>query len=236
MPRLTWNPSRSSRAMRFTMRSRLSTSFEGLVSVGIGFFGSGRSRLIGTGSEWFLRKANDEQRTADIHLSCGRLPHRSFFDVFVKLLALKNSLHVHAGSVNHVRIQFARLNQMFDFGDRNFRRSRHHGIEVACGFAIDEISPCVALPGLHEGEVGFERAFHDVGATIKLSRLFSFRDHGSNASRSEKGWYPRASSANPFGERSLRNQFELHGSIQHHLFEHLVFADVGSDMSPELSV
>ena len=84
-----------------------------------------------------------------------------------------------AGRVDHVGIEFADFDQLFDFGDGDFGGGRHHGIEVARGLAIDEIAPFVALPRFDESEVGFERVFHHVGAAVEFARLFSFGDDGA---------------------------------------------------------
>src|ERR1035441_8276014 len=128
-------------------------------------------------------RMNSEQRPS---LSCSRLPHSFFFDVFVKLLTLKNSFYINAGRVNHVRIEFPGLNQMLDFGDRNFRRSRHHGIEVARGFAIDEMAVGFTSPRLQEREVGFERAFNDAGTAFEFAGLFAIGNYRAAAGRSEE--------------------------------------------------
>ena len=86
-------------------------------------------------------------------------PHRPFFYSLLKQLALKDSFYVHARRMHHVGIKFSGFDQVFDFGDGDLGRRRHHGIEIARGFAIDKVAPLVALPGLDEGEVGLaERA------------------------------------------------------------------------------
>src|ERR1700730_16423372 len=94
--------------------------------------------------------------TTDFELATRRrLRYSTFLDSFFEMLALKNSLHEHAGRMHHVGIQFARFDQVFDFRNRDPGRGCHHGIEITGGFAIDEVAPSVALPGLDEGEVGF---------------------------------------------------------------------------------
>ena len=138
--------------------------------------------------------------------------------------------------MNHVGIQFSRLDQVFDFGDSDPGRCCHHGIEIARGFAIDEVTPLVALPSLDESEVGFQRALHDVSAALELARFFAFGDDGSNAGgRIERG-NASAPRANSLGKRSLRNQVEMHRAVQHHLFQQFIFANVSSDMVPDLAI
>src|ERR1700731_3413493 len=132
------------------MRSRFSMSLEGLVSVGIWFFEQNR-----------------------LSTNCF-FPYCPFFNPLFKNLTLENSLHEHARRMNHFRVQFPGLNQVFDFGNRNFCSRRHHGIEISRGLAVDEIAPSVALPSLDKCEVSLQGALHDVGATIEFARLFAF--------------------------------------------------------------
>src|ERR1700691_3837763 len=128
--------------MRFTMRSRLSRSLEAFASIGI---------LLAT---------------------YGGLPHSSFLNSLLKQLTPKDSFHEHARCMHHIRIKFSQFYQMFDFGDCDLCRGCHHGIEIARGLAINEVAPSVTLPGLDEGEIGFQRALHDVSTAVELARFF----------------------------------------------------------------
>jgi glycosyltransferase involved in cell wall biosynthesis len=70
----------------------------------------------------------------------------------------------------------------------------------------------------------------------ELTRLFPVGDHRTDSGRSEERRNARPRGTNTFGKSSLGNEVELHSSVQHHLFEQLVFADVGSDVLLDLSV
>ena len=85
-----------------------------------------------------------------------RLSHRSFLNPFLIQFALEDALHVNAGRMDHVRLQLPDLDQVLDFRDRHFGSGRHHGIEVARRLPINQIAPGVALPGFHQGEIGFQ--------------------------------------------------------------------------------
>src|SRR5271165_368097 len=160
--------------MRFTMRSRFSVSFAGLVSMGI----SDASVSVFV----CVRAASLELRAAskrELASAGDWFPQHPLFDSLLKHFALKNSFHEHARRVHHVRIEFSGLNQMLDFGDRDLGGGSHHGIEVARRLAVDEIAPSVALPGFHESEVSFERALHDVGVAIEFAGFFAFGDYSA---------------------------------------------------------
>src|ERR1700676_4662214 len=165
-----------------------------------------------------------------------RLGHSSFLDSPFEMCTLKNSFHKYARRMHQVGIQFARFDQVLNFGDRDLGRGRHHRIKIARGFAIDEVTPSVALPGLDEGKVGFQRALHDISAAIELARFFALSDQRSDASGRKKRRNASAPGAYSFGKRSLRNEVEFHSAVQHHLLQQFVFANVGSDMPPDLTV
>src|SRR5215472_11013048 len=113
--------------MRLTMRSRFSTSLPILTCVGMEY------------------------------LCLGGFPHRAAFYASLVNLTLENAFHENAGSVHRVGIEFARLHQVLDFGNGGLRGGSHHGIEIACRLAIDEIAPAIALPGFYQSEISFER-------------------------------------------------------------------------------
>src|ERR1019366_6069494 len=140
------------------------------------------------------------------------------------------------GRIPYGRLASPRLDQVFDFGDGDFGRGGHHGIEILRGFAIDEVAPLVALPRLDESEISLQRALHDIGAAVELARLLALVNYRPNTGRRIERGNARAPGANPLGKRSLRNEVELQGAAQHHLFEQFIFADVGSDVPPDLAV
>ena len=115
--------------------------------------------------------------------------------------------------MNQVWIEFSRFDQVLDFCDGNFRGGSHHGIEVSCGLAINQVAPLVAFPGFNESEVRSQRAFHDVGTAVEFARLFSIGDNRAYTGRRKESWNAGAAGANPFGKRSLWHEVELHRPI-----------------------
>src|SRR6202453_3271026 len=188
------------------MRSRLSKSLEAFPSVGI---------LLGT------------------H---GGLADRPFLNSFLKKLTLNDPLHEHTRRMHHVGVKLSRLDQLFDFGDSDLRRSRHHRIEIPRGFTIDKVAPAIAFPGLDKSEVSLQRALHEIGATVELVRLFALGDYRPHASGSEECRNPSASGSNSFRKRSLGNKVELHRAVYHHPLQQFIFADVGSNVPSNLTV
>src|SRR5208282_1638120 len=181
--------------MRLTMRSRLSVSFGTLGKGDIVFVDSSsaiwaRSSVAGrwqTLDICFDFRATNDYRPTTVSLPyCRRLRDGPFLNSLLEQLSHKDSLHEHARRMHHVGIQFSRLDQVFDLGDGDLGRGGHHRIEIARRLAIDEITPAVALPRLDECEVGPQRAFHDVGAAVELSRFLALGDHRTNAGRSKE--------------------------------------------------
>src|ERR1700686_203379 len=175
--------------------------------------------------------------TTDLLLATRRCPrHSPLFDSLLKPLTLKNSLHEDAWRMNHFRIQFSRLNQMFDFGDRYLGRSCHHRIKIARGLPIYEISPAVAFPGLDERKVGLQPPLQDVGTPVELACFFTLGNQSSHSRRRKEGRNPRSRGANTLRKCPLWTKIELHCSIQHHLFQQFIFADVSSDVPLDLTI
>src|SRR5271168_5280046 len=120
--------------MRLTMRSRLSRSLVTLGKVDIVFL-----------------------RFPNISLAyCPHFRHRPLLDPLLERYTLKNAFHVDARCMHRIGIEAPGFNQLFDLGNRDLSRGCHHGIEIARSLAIDEVTPCVALPGFDEGKVSFQ--------------------------------------------------------------------------------
>src|SRR5438132_10058632 len=145
-----------------------------------------------------------------ISSSLTRLPHRPALDPLLIQFALKDPLHKNAGRVNYFRIQFAHLDQVLDFGNRDLRGGSHHGIKIARRLAIHEIAPLVAFPSLDEGEIWFEGPFHHVSPAIELTRLLALRHDRPHAARSKVRSDTGACRANPFRKSLLRHPIQSH--------------------------
>src|SRR5580700_499901 len=165
----------------------------------------------------------------------SHLPQRPALNPLFVIHTLNNPLHVHAGRMHLVRLNLAGFNQLLDFGDSDLRGGRHHGIEVARGLAINQVSPPIALPRLDQREVGLERMFEHVRAAVELARFFAFGHNGAVACRSEERWNPRSPGANALSECPLWNQLEIDAPSEHHVFQQFVLADVATLMRTDLS-
>src|SRR5437762_3558386 len=69
-------------------------------------------------------------------LATHYLPYRPLLNSLFKYLALEDPFHIHARSVDHVRIEFAGFNQVLDFSNGDLCRGRHHGIKIARSLPI----------------------------------------------------------------------------------------------------
>src|SRR5262249_23646479 len=95
--------------------------------------------------------------------------------------------------------------------------------------------PLVAFPGFDEREVRLQCPLHDVHSPIEFARLFVLADNCADSRRSKECGNSCSACANTFGKSSLRHQIEFYFSLQNHLLEQLVFADIGPDMFANLS-
>src|SRR5664279_3971061 len=134
---------------------------------------------------------------------------RSPLDTFLVVRSLEDALHVNAGGVHMVRLDFSRIDQVLDFDDGHLCRSCHHGIEVLRRLAVNQIAPTVALPGFDEREVRFQGPLQYIRPAIELARLFAFGNHRPEARRGVESGDSRSASADAFGEGALRNELEL---------------------------
>ena len=150
-------------------------------------------------------------------------------------VALQDVLHEDARRDDVIGIDRARLDEVLDLGDRDARRGRHHRVEVARRPAVHEVADAVALPGLHEREVGRAAASRArSGRPSMIARLLAFGDERAVAGRREEAADAGAAGANPLGERALRHQLDLDLAGQELPLELLVLADVGRDHLPDL--
>jgi len=125
------------------------------------------------------------------------------------------------------RIDLSGLDQLFDFGDRDFSRHSAERIEITRRFVKDQISGPVADARAHERKIADDAALENVVRAVEGARLFLWRllgdtsvgvmppgqsavgDLCSDAGRCIKCRNPAASRAQAFGQRSLRNEFHF---------------------------
>ena len=137
--------------------------------------------------------------------------------------------------MNQVRFQFAHLDQVFDFRNRDFGGGGHHGIKIPRRLAIHQVAPLVALPCFDKRKVRLQGALHQVWTSIELARFFVFADDRAHSGRRKERRNAGAAGANPLGKSSLRHQVQLQFALQDQLLEQFVFADVGPDVFDDLS-
>src|ERR1700733_16069633 len=138
--------------------------------------------------------------------------------------------------MHQARIKLSRFKSLFNFCNRDLSRGLHHRIKIARRLAINKIAPFIALPGLDEGEVSFQRVFHDVSAPVKLAPLLTFGDHSSDAGGRKERRNASTTCSNALGKCSLRDQIELHSPLQYHFLQKPIFADVSPNVLADLPV
>src|SRR5688572_10725397 len=82
---------------------------------------------------------------------------------------LDDALHEDARRVHVLRLDLAHIHELLHLRDRHPTGSCAQGVEVSGALAKHQVSVPVALPGVHEGEVGDDRLLQDVGATVVLA-------------------------------------------------------------------
>src|SRR5258708_1701623 len=142
--------------MRLTMRSRFSVSF--CLSV------------VGAAMFAFI-----------CVVTLSPLAYGTFFDPLFQAAAQNNSLNVDTRHMYLIGFNISRFNDVLGFHNRDARCRSHHRIEVARGFAENQVAPAVGLPRMNERKVCFERAFHHVSTAIKVADFFAFGYNGANS-------------------------------------------------------
>src|SRR5258707_1812596 len=192
----------------------------------------------GLGSKSCLKQVRTRESPQQIPLRSTflLLSHSALFDALYVIGALEDGIDVDTGRVDLIGRELARFDELLDFGDDVVGGGGHHGIEVARGFAEDEIAPAVALPGFDEREIATKGALQNEVAAVELACLFAVGDHGAVAGGRVKRGNARAAGAQAFGEGALRIQLHLQFAAQNKLFEQLVLANVGRNHFLNLTI
>ena len=103
----------------------------------------------------------------------------------------------------------SRGDNLFHFHNREFRGSRHDGIKISCGFAIDQVTHVVCALRANESIVRAQRLLQNVTLSADFALFFAASNFSAHADRREKRGNSRAVSAHAFAQNSLRHQFEL---------------------------
>ena len=88
---------------------------------------------------------------------------------------------------------------------------------------------------LHQGDVGREGTFHDVGLTVELAQLLAFGHDGTDPGLGEEGRDAGAAGTQLFGQRTLRREFKGQFAGQVLALELLVFAHIAGDHLADLA-
>src|SRR5215469_18646525 len=166
--------------------------------------------------------------------SIAALAHRALLDAFLKRLTVDDALYEDAWRVRTAGIERARLDQLFDFRDRDPRCGRHDRVKVAGRLAIEEVALPVGLPGMNDRKIRGEAALHYIGLAIEFAGFLPFRHQRADPRFGEKGRDPGAASADALRQGALRIEFELELAFKVELLEELVFADIGRDHLADL--
>src|SRR5690606_1116433 len=102
-------------------------------------------------------------------LSHHALAHGALLDVFDRVGDVDHAIDVDAGRHDVIGIDLSRLDQMLNLGDSDLAGSGDHRIEVPRGLPIDEIALGIALPRVHDRQVGDDAAFHDVSLAVEFA-------------------------------------------------------------------
>ena len=128
-----------------------------------------------------------------------------------------------------IGIDGAGLDDLLHLRDGDTSSGRHHRIEVPRRAPVDQIAEAVALPCLHEREVGPERLLEHVSLAFDDARFLAFGDDRAVRGRREEARDAGAGGPHPLGKRPLRHQLDFDLAAQELALELLVLADVGGD-------
>ena len=151
------------------------------------------------------------------------------FNTFFKFYALNNSIYKNAGRMNLIRLELADFNQFFHFGHGHFAASGDHRVEIAGGFAIDQIAGFIALPRFYDRHVRVNRLFENKLFAVKSVRVFALGQLGAISRARIKAGDTCAACPKFFSKRALRHQLQLQLVRQYLTLEFLVFTHIRGD-------
>src|SRR5262245_56587417 len=94
-----------------------------------------------------------------------------------------------------IRRQTADADELLDFSDSDSGSSCSDRIEIAGSLAVHQVSPLIALPGLHKCEIGCQAALEDIHPAAEVARLFPLGHKSAISSGSEERGDPGAARA-----------------------------------------
>src|ERR1700689_5263521 len=137
------------------------------------------------------------------------LAGRALLDPLQGVWDVNDALNVNAGGDDVVAVDLARLDQMLNLGHRELSCGRHHRIEMSGGLPVDKIALRIALPGMHQRDVGDEPGLHHVRLVVEVADFLALRDDRAHARAGEEGWNSGPSGADALGQGALRVEFKF---------------------------
>jgi hypothetical protein len=156
-----------------------------------------------------------------------------------------DALHEDTGRVHQHRVQRPRLDELLHRRDGDPAGRGAERVEVLRALLVDEVAVPVAVPRVHQREVGGDRLLEHVVAVAEAPDLLRLGGEGDgpvsvvaagqaavghlrpDAARCEEGGDAGAAGAQPLGEGALRHQLDLELAGEELPLELLVLADVG---------
>src|SRR6185437_3346858 len=133
------------------------------------------------------------------------------------------------GRMDIVRVEFARLDDDFGFGDGELTAGGGVGVEVARGAAVDEIAVEIGLPRFDECHVGAYAALEDVCDAVEIFVLLALCDDGADAGAGIEAWNAGAAGAHALGQCALRAELDFEFTRKKLTLELGIFAHVAGD-------
>jgi hypothetical protein len=125
-----------------------------------------------------------------------------------------------------VGIEFADLDELFDFDHANLATAGDHWIEVPRGFSKNQVAGLVALPRFHQGHLGCDARFKHIFHVVEILRLLAFSEFRAETGAGVKRRDTGAARPQSLGQCALRDQFEFELTPQHLTLEFLILANV----------
>ena len=180
-------------------------------------------------AQFFGRSLGHQIANRRIFFRRGAARNGSKLDAFFVFRTLNDTVDKNAGRVNLIGIEFTDFEQLFDFGHGYFSAGRNHRIEIARGFAIDQIAGLVALPRFHDRDIRANRFFQHIFLAVEIVRVFVFSKLGAECGARIEAGNSRAARAKFFGECALWHQLQIEFMRQYLPLKLLVLTDVGGD-------
>ena len=119
-----------------------------------------------------------------------------------------------------IGVNFARLhNAVLDLNHRDVSRHRHDRVEVALGEAELQVAKSVGAVGADEREIGGQRVFQHVGASVDFPVFLALGQLGADAGGGVERADAGGGSAHPLGQGALGNQLGVQLIVVVHLDE-----------------